>query len=128
MFDQFDIGPTIAVSDLARARQWYDEVLGLTPTVEVEETVIYPAGGRPMGFSVYRSPNAGTNRATYAAWMVDDLDAVMSTLRDRGVEFHEYATREVVTHHGVATDDAGNRSAWFSDPDGNVLSLVQFGG
>ncbi len=40
-----------------------------------------------MGFGVYLSPNAGTNRATSAAWMVDDLDKVMSDLRGRGLRF-----------------------------------------
>lgn len=115
MLDQFPLGPTLAAADIGRAKTWYAEKLGLTPTLEVPGGLIYPAGGQPMGFLIYLSPNAGTNRATYAAWIVDDLDQVMGSLRERGVEFADYDTPEVVTVGGIGTNDQGGRTAWFID-------------
>jgi predicted enzyme related to lactoylglutathione lyase len=78
-----------------------------------------------MGFAVYLSPNAGTNRATYAAWVVDNLDAVMAALRGRGLTFEEYDTPEVKTVDTVATSPEGSRTAWFVDSEGNILSLIE---
>lgn len=106
-------------------KRWYAEMLGLQPTLEMPGGLIYPAGGQPLGFALYLSPNAGTNRATYAVWMVDDLDAVMAGLRERGVHFEGYDTPEVTTVAGVATSDEGGRTAWFTDSEGNILSITQ---
>ncbi len=57
--------------------------------------------------------------------MVDDLDVVMAALRERGVRFEDYATREVTTVDGVATSGQGARTAWFIDSEENILSITQ---
>lgn len=73
---------------------------------------------------VYESEFAGTNQATAATWIVGtDLDAIVATLKERGVTFEHYdfpgTTRMGDIH------EAGNvRVAWLKDPDGNILSLV----
>jgi len=125
VLDQFPIAPTLAASDIARAKAWYSEKLGLEPTVEWEGGLLYPAGGNPMGFGLYLSPNAGTNRATSAAWVVDDLDRVMAELRDRGVEFQDYDMPELLTVDGIGTSEDGSRSAWFIDSEDNTLMIMQ---
>ena len=125
MLDRFPIAPTLAASDVERAKTWYSEKLGLEPTFEWPGGLMYSAAGNPMGFGVYLSPNAGTNRATSAAWMVDDLDKVMSDLRGRGLRFEDYDMPELLTVDGIGTSDDGTRSAWFIDSEGNTLMIMQ---
>ena len=125
VLEQFPIAPTLAASDVERAKAWYAEKLGMQPTFEWPGGLMYPAGGNPMGFGVYLSPNAGTNRATSAAWAVDDLDRVMSGLRERGLQFEDYDTAELLTVDGIGTSDDGSRSAWFIDSEGNTLMIMQ---
>lgn len=116
---------TIATSDLQRAKAWYEEKLGLTPTHDNDGFVLFVAGGTP--FMLYQSEFAGTARSTVATWVVDDIDRVMADLRSRGVEFEDYAMgdRGPNTEGGVARDDAAGAAAWFKDADGNVISIVQ---
>jgi hypothetical protein len=72
---------------------------------------------------VYQSPFAGTNQATCVTWTSRDVDAVAAGLKARGVAFEHYdfpnTTREGDVHVSGAT-----RVAWFRDPDGNILSIV----
>ena len=73
---------------------------------------------------VYKSTAAGQGRATEAGFMVDDLDAAMAAMRERGVTFEDYDFPGLKTENGVATI-AGIRAAWFKDPDGNILAVEQ---
>jgi catechol 2,3-dioxygenase-like lactoylglutathione lyase family enzyme len=117
----------LAVSDLDRARSFYEQQLGLVPADDEGEDqgVRYPCGGGTAIF-VYLSPeNAGRSPATMAGWLVDDLDQTMEELASRGVAFERY------DQPGLATDergvfDAGRfRAAWIKDPDGNTMALTQ---
>jgi catechol 2,3-dioxygenase-like lactoylglutathione lyase family enzyme len=124
MLSDFPISPTLPVSDLARARTFYEEVLGFQPSEVIEETgqVTYPSGGGI--FLIYATGSAGTNQATSAGWTVDDLDAEMADLRSRGVVFEEYDLPGLKTVNGVVQlPDA--RAAWFKDTEGNILALNQ---
>lgn len=123
MLNQKDAVATIAVRSLAKAREFYEKTLGLTPVETAEEGVTgFKSGGSSV--LVYESQFAGTNKATAATWIVgSDLDAIVDTLRSRGVTFEHYdlpgTTRKGDIH------EAGNtRVAWLKDPDGNILSLV----
>ena len=115
----------LAVSDLARAKRFYEQQLGLVPDEEEEEAVRYPcADGTAVG--VYLSPeNAGKSPATLAGWFVDDLDQTMAELASRGVAFEQY------DQPGLKTDDRGVfdigrfRAAWIKDPDGNTIALTE---
>ncbi len=70
--------------------------------------------------------NAGTAKSTTAGWMVDDIDAVMADLRGRGVRFEDYDIENgPKTVDGVAGDASSGRTAWFTDSEGNVVSLTQ---
>jgi catechol 2,3-dioxygenase-like lactoylglutathione lyase family enzyme len=116
----------VAVSDLDRARDFYEGRLGLEPgDQEPGVSVRYPCGGGTRIF-VYLAPdNAGRSPATLAGWFVDDLAATMDDLAARGVTFERY------DRPGLATDergvfDAGRfRAAWLKDPDGNTLAITQ---
>ena len=113
---------TIAVSDLDRARKFYEEVLGLQAKMEDPGGIMYGSGDS-MVF-VYPSQFAGTSQATVATWMVADLDAAVDELVSKGVTFEQYDMEGVKTdERGIATLSDVIRGAWFKDPDGNILNV-----
>jgi len=80
----------LAVSNLDRARHFYEQQLGLVPGEVEEQGVRYPCADG-TGIFVYLSPeNAGRSPATVAGWFVDDLDQTMDELASRGVAFERY--------------------------------------
>ncbi len=113
---------TIAVSDLDRARKFYEQTLGLRVAEERPDGVRYEAGG--TWFLVYPSQFAGTAQSTYMTFELDDLDAAVKQLRDRGVVFEDYDLPGLKTVEGIA-EIQGVRGAWFKDPDGNILNVGQ---
>lgn len=115
--------PTLAVTDLAAARGFYEQVLGLSVQEENEGGVLYTAGSGTV--FVYPSQNAGTNRATGAAWLLpsDAFDAELATLREKGVELQTFDAEYLTWQDGVASMPDGSRAVWFADPDGNILNL-----
>lgn len=114
--------PTLAVADLARARAYYEGVLGFAPGPDTAGGVMYAAGG--SSFLVYPSSYAGTNKATAMSFQIpaDAFDAEVAALRAKGVEFQTFDAEGLTWDDGVATFD-GTRSAWFEDPDGNILNV-----
>lgn len=111
---------TIAVKDLAAAKEFYGGVLGLQQTDENPGGVLFAATeGRVF---VYESQYAGSNQATYASWDVEDVDATVAALRDKGVNFEHY-DMEGATWEGDVAVMGEMRSAWFKDPDGNILAV-----
>ena len=120
----FDMFASLPASDIGRARQWYQDKLGIKPVDSAPEGVLmYMQGAN--GFIVYPSDFAGTNQATAAGLAVKDFDAAASELRSNGVVFEEYDMGEdFQTVDGVMTDSDGNKIAWFKDSEGNILSLT----
>jgi catechol 2,3-dioxygenase-like lactoylglutathione lyase family enzyme len=123
MLGDHDVGATLAVRDLDSARSFYEGTLGLKPAMDqAPEAVVYAAGKSVL--LVYRSEYAGTNQATAATWAVgDELDSVMDDLRSKGVSFEHYDLPET-TREGDVHILGDMRGAWFKDPDGNILALV----
>lgn len=108
---------TLGVSDLQRARDFYEGVLRLTPEGEPSEGVTYRAGsGRVF---VYPSQFAGTNKATAMMFEVptDAFDAEVSALREDGVTFQTFETEGMEWNDGIASAGDGTfRSVWFEEP------------
>ena len=75
-------------------------------------------------FLLYPSSGAASGAHTQAAWLVDDLSAMVAELRDRGVVFEDYDVPGLKTVDGIA-DLGYERSAWFKDSEGNLLALGQ---
>lgn len=116
--------PTLAVSDLDRARGFYEGVLGLSPQGDPPEGVFYAAGSASL--FVYPSSFAGTNRATAVSWMLpaDAFEEEVARLRAAGVEFVTFDAPGMEWEDGVAVmGDGAGRAVWFTDPDGNILNL-----
>ena len=125
MLADYDAVPTLAVSDLQRARGFYEGVLGFAPKMEVPEGegVFYAAGSGAL--FVYRSSYAGTNKATAVSIQIPDdaFDAEVGALRDKDVQFLTFDMPETTWVDGVATM-GDSRSVWFEDPDGNILNVA----
>jgi catechol 2,3-dioxygenase-like lactoylglutathione lyase family enzyme len=115
----------IPVTDVARARRFYEEKLGFTPGREVAGGVSYEFAGGTACF-LYPTPNAGTSRASQAFWTVDDVEREVAELKARGVTFEEYDMPGLKTTNGIATA-GGAKSAWFKDTEGNIMALIQSG-
>ncbi|MGH6692931.1 MAG: VOC family protein [Gemmatimonadales bacterium] len=113
---------TIAVSDIARARKFYEGTIGMTLDDTTEpEALGYRSGNSPV--LIYKSQYAGTNRATSLTWLVDDVDAVVRDLKAKGVAFEHYDLPGT-TRRGDVHLTGKLKNAWFKDPDGNILALV----
>src|SRR4051794_5724810 len=115
----------LAVSDLERAKRFYEHQLGLVPGEVEEQGVGYPGADGTRIF-VYLSPeNAGKSPATLAGWFVDDLDQTMDELASRGVVFERYDQPGIKTDERGVFDAGRFRAAWVKDPDGNTLALTE---
>jgi catechol 2,3-dioxygenase-like lactoylglutathione lyase family enzyme len=122
MLRDTDAVATLAVKDLGVAARFYEETLGLSRAGgAASEAIVFESGDTTI--NVYRSSFAGTNRATALTWSVDDVDDVVRTLKGKGVEFEHYDLPETRREGDVHI--AGDlKVAWFKDPDGNILSIV----
>ena len=123
MLKNAPITPYIPAADVARARRFYEEKLGLVPREEYAGGVIYECG-RGTSFFMYPSPGAGTSKASYAFWTVDDVEAEVAELKGRGVVFEEYNMPGIKTVNSIATA-GGAKTAWFKDTEGNILAVSQ---
>ena len=112
----------IPASDVARARKFYEQKVGLTPKEDYAGGVIYECGGSEV--FMYPTPNAGTSRASQAFWQVDDVEAEVAELKARGVVFEEYNMPGLVTKNSIAVG-GGAKTAWFKDTEGNILAISQ---
>jgi catechol 2,3-dioxygenase-like lactoylglutathione lyase family enzyme len=108
---------TVAVTDLDRAKRFFQEQLAL-PLLDETPFAIRFGAGRGTQISVRRGqPNVGQ---TAAHFEVDDIEAVIRELTSRGVTFEEYETPK--TTNFIAQIGPA-RAAWFKDPDSNVFGL-----
>ena len=123
MLSDVDAIANLAVKDLKVARQFYEDTLGLRPVeFEGDELVVYKSG--ESVFNVYRSDYAGTNQATAVTWAVgDEVEQIVRTLKSRGVKFEHYDLPGM-TRNGDIHFGGDMQVAWFKDPDGNILNIV----
>jgi predicted enzyme related to lactoylglutathione lyase len=112
----------IPVSDLSRARNFYERTLGLAPKEEYAGGVIYECGGAEV--FMYPTKNAGTSKASQAFWQVRDVEAEVAELKARGVVFEEYDMPGIRMKNSIATG-GGAKTAWFKDTEGNILAVSQ---
>ena len=115
----------VAVSDLERARTFYEDTLGLTRSPGEEEKGVLGFRTGDTGLIVYQSDYAGTNTANAVVWqMKGDLVETVNHLRAKGVTFERYDFPGMEWRDGV--HEAGPvKLAWFKDPDGNILHLTE---
>ena len=113
---------TLPARDLERAKSFYADRLGLTPTSEDRQGVHFVVGG--TRFRLFRSSGSASGAHTQLALMVDDIDAQVRALSARGVSFEEYDYPNLKTVGGIA-DLGYARAAWLKDSEGNLLGIAQ---
>ena len=115
---------TLPTADMAKARRFYEETLGLAPPREGMGGVTYTCGDGTV--FVYESGYAGSNKATAVSFNVamTAFDDEVATLRDKGVSFLTFEAEGLEWNDGVASTGGVMKSVWFTDPDGNILNIV----
>jgi catechol 2,3-dioxygenase-like lactoylglutathione lyase family enzyme len=113
---------TLPTSDVDRLRTWYEGVLGLTPLAVRPGAVLYETTPGSV-FAISRGSVGSSGTHTQMAFTVADVEAEVAELETRGVVFESYDSPR--TEGGIATIGPG-RAAWFKDPDGNLLAILQF--
>jgi catechol 2,3-dioxygenase-like lactoylglutathione lyase family enzyme len=122
MLRDHDSSAIVAVSNLARARDFYGNVLGLELAEEGEEegVLVYRTGATRL--VVYASEYAGTNRANAVVWGVGgDIDSIVAALEAKGAKFEHYP--DIGRLEGNIHVAGGAKLVWLKDPDGNILHL-----
>jgi len=114
----------IPASDLGRARAFYAEKLGLTPTQELDGVMLVYRTDGGTEFSIYATEFAGLAGHTIAQWHIDDIEGEVRDLKAKGVTFEQYDNMPGVTwNDGIATMAGMGKAAWFKDSEGNILCL-----
>ena len=123
MLTNTDAIATIAVKTLDTARKFYEGTLGLKVVgSEGEEVVMFKSGGTTV--NVYRSQFAGTNKATALTWGVGGrLEEIVKSLKTKGVTFEHYDMPGGKLEGDIHVFGK-MRTAWFKDPDGNILNVM----
>ncbi|MET0224975.1 MAG: VOC family protein [Dokdonella sp.] len=125
MLQDFPIYSYLPARDVARARRFYEDTLGLHASEETAGGATYRFAGGTACF-LYPTPNAGTSKASQAFWQVRDIHAVKRALEARGVVFERYDLDDDdgAWEDGVFTG-GGAKAAWFKDSEGNILALIE---
>jgi catechol 2,3-dioxygenase-like lactoylglutathione lyase family enzyme len=121
MFENTRAFSGFAVDDVQKARDFYAEKLGLKTSEEHGLLTLHLAGDRDT--IIYQKPDYAPATYTVLNFPVDDIDQVVDELAKRGVEFERYDGFEQ-DEKGVFRDE-GPYIAWFKDPAGNILSVLQ---
>ena len=124
MLQKFPLYAYFPARDLARARRFYEEKVGLKPRQEIAGGIVYAFANGTEAF-LYLTPNAGTSQASQAFWQVDDVDAEIAELKARGVVFETYEDMPGERSPGGAITAGCAKAAWFKDSEGNILAIIQ---
>ena len=125
------VATRIPVQDLGRARVFYAEKLGLEPTEERPGGLLYRCAAGE--FALFESAGGSSGTHTQMAWDVDDIEATVAELKERGVAFEKVDVPGLETAGSIAEVSGnypskggkGERAAWFRDLDGNVFGIGQ---
>jgi catechol 2,3-dioxygenase-like lactoylglutathione lyase family enzyme len=124
MLKEFLSQTTLPVADMDRARAFYAEKLGLTPTWQAPTGIIYETGA---GTRFVLSPMAAKPAGhTQMSFVVQDLAAEVRQLKSRGVVFDDYDTPNLKTVDSIADREGVLKAAWFKDSEGNTIGVMQW--
>jgi predicted enzyme related to lactoylglutathione lyase len=124
MLQKFPMYAYIPAKDVPRARQFYEQKVGLKPKEEVDGGVAYEFAEH-TGCFLYPTPNAGTSQASQAFWQVKDIEREVAELKSRGVVFEHYDMPGMQKSGEDIVVAGGAKAAWFKDTEGNIMALIQ---
>jgi catechol-2,3-dioxygenase len=124
MLGEHPIDVMLTARDLGAAKHFYRDRVGLEVLIDSDDFVTFRCGGDTR-LVVTRSSTPNTDQTTRASWRVDDVVAEVADLRGRGVDVVDYDEPGLRTSGGVA-DLGFALSAWFVDPGGNTIGMLQF--
>jgi catechol 2,3-dioxygenase-like lactoylglutathione lyase family enzyme len=119
------ISAVLCSSDLARSREFYEQVVRLTLSAETIPNHLLFDSGDGTTLLVYGRPAPNKADHTQVRFWSDDVERDVRELEGRGVTFEDYDFPTLKTVNHVATTAGIGKSAWFKDPDGNTLALFQ---
>jgi catechol 2,3-dioxygenase-like lactoylglutathione lyase family enzyme len=120
---KYNIIGFIPIVDVARAKEFYGDTLGLRLVSEEPPfALVFDANGIMLRLAIVKEP--APPRGTVLGWQVPDITATVRDLDQSGIRFERYDYMEQ-DDLGVWTTPTGAKVAWFRDPDGNVLSISE---
>ena len=123
MFQPKAVAAALPAQDFERAKRFWAEKVGFAPVSETDEEARYRVG--QSEFLLFPSSGRPSGDHTQVAFEVDDIEAAVAALRERGVAFEEYDTPDFKTVDGIV-EMAGEKAAWFKDSEGNVVAVGQY--
>jgi catechol 2,3-dioxygenase-like lactoylglutathione lyase family enzyme len=131
MLDRAAVATRLPAQDLARARAFYADKLGLEPVEERPGGLRYRCGAGE--FALFESSGAPSEAHTQMAWTVHDIEATVEELAARGLRFEDYDLPGMTTVDGITEVEGnypskggrGERAVWFKDSEGNLLGIGQ---
>jgi catechol 2,3-dioxygenase-like lactoylglutathione lyase family enzyme len=122
MLGESPVSPVLLAKDMAAARNFYHDLLGLEILTESEDALVFRCGATEL--AVTKSTTGTADEQTQVSWKVKDIRAELDELRSRGVKVEEYDTPELTTKDGIA-DIGFAWMAWIIDPGKNALAIMQ---
>ncbi|HEY0830136.1 MAG TPA: VOC family protein [Candidatus Dormibacteraeota bacterium] len=116
-------GTALPAQDIKRARQFYEQKLGLKPGMEQPDGGVMYATGE-TGFLVFPSRGKASGDHTQMALEVEDVAIAVRELKSAGVKLEEYDLPNFKSHDGVVDMPDGEKGAWFKDTEGNLIALA----
>jgi catechol 2,3-dioxygenase-like lactoylglutathione lyase family enzyme len=113
----------VATSNMKTAREFYEKTLGLTFISTDQFALVFDVSGTML--RIQKVDKVDPHGYTALGWEVADIKQEVSELRKRGVKFARYEEMDQ-DEQGIWKAPGGAKIAWFTDPDGNILSLTQF--
>lgn len=124
MLGDHPVFPILLSKDLAASRAFYHDILGLDILREDQERIMFRCGSGTQ-LSVTLSTTGTADRQTQLAWAVPDIHAELDDLRARGVRIEAYEAPDPATDPDGVADMGFAWAAWFIDPSGNALAIIE---
>ena len=123
MFKHTKAFSSFSVNDIQKAKEFYGKTLGLNATDNPMGLIELNISGNNI--MVYPKPNHEPATFTVLNFPVDDVEKAVDELTAKGVVFEQYEGEIKTNEKGISMSPAGPKIAWFKDPAGNILSVLQ---
>lgn len=123
MFEDTKAFSSFSANDLQKAKEFYGQTLGVDITEQKEGLALHMTGGGEV--FIYPKPNHTPASFTVLNFLVDDIDRAVDKLTELGITFEQYGGDIKTDEKGISRANGGPQIAWFKDPAGNILSVLE---